>query len=166
MTGLSPGGRSVIAGAVALSFLWGLTAPPAEAAWQSTAAAPAFSLSTGSLAAPVTQCKNVTSSPRAARIEWASVEGATGYDVTLGNTVNSSTTSLSQNQTNLFFEVRGSLLENLGLALGSLLTGGSVLVTVKARVGAWESAAGNAQPVVLSSLLGGLLTGGLKCQGT
>lgn len=159
-------GPGAIAGVVALSLLCGVSAAPASAAWQTTGAAPAFSVQTGALAAPVTRCTNITTTPRAARIEWAAIDGATGYDVILGNTVNSRTAALSERQTELFFDVRGSLLENLGLALGSLLTGGSVLVTVKARAGLWESAASNAQPVVLSSVLGGLVTGGLKCQGT
>lgn len=137
---------------------------PAAAAWQVSVPAPAFTLAAGSLTAPAATCQTTTSSPPAARISWPAVDGATGYRVVLGNTVNSSTSELAANQPGTSYDVTGSTLGNLLLVLGSLLTGGSVHVTVTALNQNWSSPPSTRQNIVLAgSVLTGL-AGGLKCQ--
>ncbi len=137
---------------------------PAAAAWQVSVPAPAFTLAAGSLTAPAATCQTTTSSPPAARISWPAVDGATGYRVVLGNTVNSSTSELAANQPGTSYDVTGSALGNLLLVLGNLLTGGSVHVTVTALNQNWSSPPSTRQNIVLAgSVLTGL-AGGLKCQ--
>ncbi|MFJ4039008.1 hypothetical protein ACIPVB_13125 [Microbacterium sp. NPDC090007] len=139
---------------------------PAAASWQASTTAPAFALSTGLLVAPVTRCDSI-SSPRAARISWPQVEGATAYRVVLGNTQNANTAVLAENHPGLSFDVTGTLLLTLvSSVLGSLLLGGSVYVEVRAKNNAWVSPASNRQNVVLAGSLRQALSGGLKCQGT
>ncbi|MCW2164674.1 hypothetical protein B0I12_001809 [Microbacterium hydrothermale] len=137
---------------------------PAAAAWQVSVPVPSFTLSAGSLTAPAATCQTTTSSPPAARISWPAVDGATGYRVVLANTVTSSTAELAANQPETSYDVTGSTLSNLLLVLGSLLTGGSVYVTVTALNQGWISPPSSRQNIVLAgSLLSGL-AGGLKCQ--
>ncbi len=156
---------SLLVGAIAILAI--IVAPetsPAAAAWQVSAPAPTFALSVGTLAAPAATCQTTTASPPAARISWPAVDGATGYRVVLGNTVNSSTSVLAANQPGTSYDVTGSTLGNLLTLLGSLLTGGSVHVTVTALSQGWSSSPSTRQNIVLAgSLLSGL-AGGLKCQ--
>lgn len=160
MTDHGPRRRSpvIIAVLSILSLVAGAT--PALAAWQTTTAAPAFSTSTATLTPPITTCQSLPSqglSPPSARLSWPAVPNATGYRVQFG-----SSPTATRDTTSLNYTVTGSLLLTL---LGSVLTGGSVTVTVTARLENWVSAPSNTQTVVLSNLVTGLL-GGLKCQGT
>lgn len=138
----------------------------ASAAWDASAKAPAVSLTTGLLIPPETRCESVSASPRAARIAWLPVEGATGYRIVLGNTQNGNAVELADDHAGLSYDITGTLLLTLVTSvLGSLLLGGSVYVEVQAKNNGWISPASNRQNVVLAGSLLQALGGGLKCQG-
>jgi len=141
----------------------------AVAAWRATATAPAFSLSTGSLAAPTTTC---TSKPAVlglssyAQISWPAVPRASSYTVVATNTANGASGVLASGVTGTSIDVTGTLLGTLLAAvLDALLGGGNVVVTVTAVDQGWTSPPSNGHGIVLSGIVSGLL-GGVKCQGT
>jgi len=158
--------RAAVAVAAALALA--LTVPTAAAAaWRATASAPAFSLSTSALAAPVTTC---TSKPAVlglssyAQISWSPITDATSYTVTATNSANGAAQVVATGVTATTIDITGSVLTSLlASVVRALLDGGTVVITVTAVTQKWTSPPSNGQPVVLSSLVGGLL-GGVKCQ--
>ncbi len=154
--------------ALAAALALALTVPTAAAAaWRATTSAPAFSLSTSALAAPVTTC---TSKPAVlglssyAQISWSPVTDATSYTVTATNSANGANQVVATGVTATTIDVTGSVLTSLlSSVVRALLDGGSVVITVTAVTRNWTSPPSNGQPIVLSSVVGGLL-GGVKCQ--
>lgn len=135
-----------------------LAAPPASAAWQVTATAPAFSLSAEALGAPVTSCTTVPGAlglVDSARVSWTAVPGAKSYRLSFG-----ASGQATQTTTATSFDVTGTLLLSL---LGNVLFGSSTTVTVAAVADGWTSPASNAQTIVLANVVSGLL-GGVRCQ--
>ncbi|GEB46501.1 hypothetical protein MTE01_24460 [Microbacterium testaceum] len=154
--------------ALAAALALALTVPTAAAAaWRATTSAPVFSLSTSALAAPVTTC---TSKPAVlgvssyAQISWSPVTDATSYTVTATNSANGANQVVATGVTATTIDVTGSVLTSLlSSVVRALLDGGSVVITVTAVTRNWTSPPSNGQPIVLSSVVGGLL-GGVKCQ--
>lgn len=141
-----------------------LAVPPAAAAWQVSTTVTTNPLTAGTLTAPAASCETITTGTPRARISWPAVTGATGYRIVLGNSANSVTTVLADNQPGLSYDVTGTLLLTLVAdLLGTLLTGGTVYVTVTARTGSWTSPPSTRQNIGLSSLVTGLL-GGVRCR--
>ncbi|MFJ4160411.1 hypothetical protein [Microbacterium testaceum] len=158
--------RAVVALAAAL--ILAVTVPTAAAAaWRATTSAPAFSLSTSALAAPVTTCASKPAGlglSSYAQISWSPIADASSYTVTATNSVNGATQVVASGVTATTIDVTGSLLTSLlASVVGALLDGGTVVITVTAVTQKWTSPPSNGQPIVLSSLVGGLL-GGVKCQ--
>ncbi|WP_186316634.1 hypothetical protein [Microbacterium sp. BH-3-3-3] len=154
--------------ALAAALVLALAVPTAAAAaWRATASAPAFSLSTSALAAPVTTCTSKSAAlglSSYAQISWSPITDATSYTVTATNSANGATQVVATGVTATTIDVTGSLLTSLlASVLGALLDGGTVVITVTAVTQKWTSPPSNGQPIVLSSLVGGLL-GGVKCQ--
>lgn len=158
--------RTVVALAAALALA--VTVPTAAAAaWRATTSAPAFSLSTSALAAPVTTC---TSKPAVlglssyAQISWPPITDATSYTVTATNSANGASQVVATDVTATTIDITGSVLTSLlASVVRALLDGGTVVITVTAVARKWASPPSNGQPIVLSSVVGGLL-GGVKCQ--
>lgn len=158
MKRLTPTGRASLVGIAIVAAVCSLSAPPASAAWQTVANAPTIALNTATLGAPATTCTSMpapTLGVPYARISWATVTPATGYRVQFG-----SSPTAYRDTTATSYDVTGTLLVTL---LGSVLSGGSTTVTVTARYQNWVSLPSNAQTIVLSDPVTGLL-GGVKCK--
>ncbi|MFN3948260.1 hypothetical protein [Microbacterium sp.] len=156
--------RASLALVAAAALASALVAPPATAAWQVSTTVSITPLTAGVLAAPAATCRTITTGTPLARISWPAVTGATGYRVVIGNTTNTTTRVLVDDQPGLSYDVTGTLLLTLLTSvLGNLLTGGTVYVTVTARTGAWTSAPSAAQNIGLSNIVTGLL-GGVRCR--
>lgn len=141
---------------------------PATAAWQATAAAPSFALSTGALTPPApVACQNQgTVLNYYIRLSWPRVAGATSYELVALNTSQGTKVlglnvadSTAVNGT-LSADVQAGLLNNVL----SLLSGNPTVAVVAVN-GAWRSAPSAGTTLVPTGIVSGLL-GGLRCPTT
>lgn len=147
----------------ALALATGMT--PATAAWQVTAAAPSFALSTGTLTAPApVECQNQgTVLNYYVRLSWPRVTGATSYELVALNTsvgtrvLNISVADSTAVNGTLSLDVRAGLLNNILSTLS-----GNPTVAVVAVSERWRSDPSSGTTLVPTGIVSGLL-GGLRC---
>lgn len=148
----------------ALTLTPGMT--PATAAWQVTASAPSFALSTGRLTAPTpVGCQNQGSLLEGyfVRLSWPRVSGATSYELVALNTTEGTKAlgfSLADSTAVngiLSADVRAGLLNPIFALLS-----GNPTVAVVAVNEAWRSDPSSGTTLVPTGILSGLF-GGLKC---
>lgn len=153
-------------GAVSVGLTVALAPVAASALWQTTTTAPAAPLAAGTLTTPVATCTSVPAgggSAAYAQISWPAITGADAYTITLRNSTGSASTVQATGVTSTTYDIKGNLVTNLGVLLTALLGGGAIYVTVTATNNTWVSAVSTGTPIVLSSVIGGLL-GGFTCQ--
>jgi len=156
----------LIIGAVSVGLTVALAPIAATALWQTTTTAPAAPLAAGTLTPPVATCASVPAgggSAAYARSSWPAVTGADAYTITLRNSTGSASTVQATGVAARTYDIKGNLVTNLGVLLTTLLGGGAIYVTVTATNNTWASPPSIGTPIVLSSVIGGLL-GGFACQ--